>query len=222
MGLEGLVSKHRDRPYRGGRQKFWIKVKNRSHLRWSANCEPDRPQDYLRHAGDSGAAGHLANSRPALKARQREPAGLGNPILTQTTQSEGWAGPLGCFAALWLRKKAPLIAQPRLRLPSVYALASEPVARQHKPAGKSLCRSCLLRRCLLRRLFGRAGRCRNASEAPQGRCQDLTLGHEPVRFGIAIWATFGHPQVISVLANCLFNVVHGRTPAVLCSISNPA
>ncbi|MGV7219038.1 ATP-dependent DNA ligase [Bradyrhizobium sp. UFLA05-112] len=31
MGLEGFVSKHRDRPYRGGRQKFWIKVKNRSH-----------------------------------------------------------------------------------------------------------------------------------------------------------------------------------------------
>jgi bifunctional non-homologous end joining protein LigD len=31
MGLEGLVSKHRDRPYRGGRQKFWVKVENRSH-----------------------------------------------------------------------------------------------------------------------------------------------------------------------------------------------
>jgi bifunctional non-homologous end joining protein LigD len=31
MGLEGLVSKHRDRPYRGGRQKHWIKVKNRRH-----------------------------------------------------------------------------------------------------------------------------------------------------------------------------------------------
>ena len=31
MGLEGLVSKHRDRPYRGGRQKHWVKVKNRSH-----------------------------------------------------------------------------------------------------------------------------------------------------------------------------------------------
>jgi bifunctional non-homologous end joining protein LigD len=31
MGLEGLVSKHRNRPYRGGRQKFWIKIKNRSH-----------------------------------------------------------------------------------------------------------------------------------------------------------------------------------------------
>jgi hypothetical protein len=26
-----LVSKHRDRPYRGGRQKHWIKVKNRQH-----------------------------------------------------------------------------------------------------------------------------------------------------------------------------------------------
>jgi bifunctional non-homologous end joining protein LigD len=31
FGLKGLVSKHCDRPYRGGRQKFWIKVKNRSH-----------------------------------------------------------------------------------------------------------------------------------------------------------------------------------------------
>ncbi|MCK1305013.1 MULTISPECIES: RNA ligase family protein [unclassified Bradyrhizobium] len=31
MGLEGIVSKHRDRPYRGGRQKHWVKVKNRTH-----------------------------------------------------------------------------------------------------------------------------------------------------------------------------------------------
>jgi len=27
MGVEGLVY----RPYRGGRQKFWVKAKNRSH-----------------------------------------------------------------------------------------------------------------------------------------------------------------------------------------------
>ena len=31
MGLEGLVSKRRDRPYRGGRSPDWIKVKNREH-----------------------------------------------------------------------------------------------------------------------------------------------------------------------------------------------
>lgn len=31
MGLEGLVSKRRDRPYQGGRSKDWIKVKNRTH-----------------------------------------------------------------------------------------------------------------------------------------------------------------------------------------------
>jgi ATP-dependent DNA ligase len=31
LGLEGLVSKHRDRPYQGGRSKHWIKVKNRQH-----------------------------------------------------------------------------------------------------------------------------------------------------------------------------------------------
>ena len=31
MGLEGLVSKRRDRPYQPGRSKHWIKVKNRQH-----------------------------------------------------------------------------------------------------------------------------------------------------------------------------------------------
>ncbi len=31
MGLEGLVSKRRDRPYQAGRSRNWIKVKNRSH-----------------------------------------------------------------------------------------------------------------------------------------------------------------------------------------------
>jgi bifunctional non-homologous end joining protein LigD len=29
FGLEGLVSKHKDRPYRGGRSPNWIKVKSR-------------------------------------------------------------------------------------------------------------------------------------------------------------------------------------------------
>lgn len=31
MGLEGLVSKHRERAYRGGRQPHWVKVKNPAH-----------------------------------------------------------------------------------------------------------------------------------------------------------------------------------------------
>jgi bifunctional non-homologous end joining protein LigD len=32
MGLEGLVSKRRDRPYQGeGGSKFWVKTKNRKH-----------------------------------------------------------------------------------------------------------------------------------------------------------------------------------------------
>ena len=31
MGLEGMVLKRRDRPYRGGRSPQWIKVKNRTH-----------------------------------------------------------------------------------------------------------------------------------------------------------------------------------------------
>ncbi len=31
MGLEGLMSKRRDRPYQAGRSRDWIKVKNRTH-----------------------------------------------------------------------------------------------------------------------------------------------------------------------------------------------
>jgi hypothetical protein len=31
FGLEGLVSKRADRPYRAGRSKDWVKVKNRKH-----------------------------------------------------------------------------------------------------------------------------------------------------------------------------------------------
>ena len=31
FGLEGLVSKRKDRPYQAGRSKHWVKVKNRAH-----------------------------------------------------------------------------------------------------------------------------------------------------------------------------------------------
>jgi bifunctional non-homologous end joining protein LigD len=31
MGLEGMVSKHRERPYQAGRFKHWVKIKNRTH-----------------------------------------------------------------------------------------------------------------------------------------------------------------------------------------------
>jgi bifunctional non-homologous end joining protein LigD len=35
MGLEGLVSKHRERAYRGGRCAHWVKVKNPAHPGYS-------------------------------------------------------------------------------------------------------------------------------------------------------------------------------------------
>jgi bifunctional non-homologous end joining protein LigD len=35
MGLEGLVSKHRERRYEAGRYKHWLKVKNRRHPAYS-------------------------------------------------------------------------------------------------------------------------------------------------------------------------------------------
>src|SRR5262249_12099569 len=39
MGLEGLVSKRRDRPYQAGRSKHWIKGKNRPHPAMSPGME---------------------------------------------------------------------------------------------------------------------------------------------------------------------------------------
>jgi bifunctional non-homologous end joining protein LigD len=35
MGLEGLISKHSERPYRGWRFDRWIKNNNRSHPAFS-------------------------------------------------------------------------------------------------------------------------------------------------------------------------------------------
>ena len=35
LGLEGLVCKHRESTYRGGRSPHWIKVKNRQHPAFS-------------------------------------------------------------------------------------------------------------------------------------------------------------------------------------------
>jgi bifunctional non-homologous end joining protein LigD len=39
MGLEGLVSKHRESTYRGGRFNRWIKVKNRQHAAFSREMD---------------------------------------------------------------------------------------------------------------------------------------------------------------------------------------
>jgi hypothetical protein len=39
VGLEGLVSKRRDRPYQAGRSKHWLKVKNRKHPAMSRVAE---------------------------------------------------------------------------------------------------------------------------------------------------------------------------------------
>ena len=40
MGLEGLVSKLKDRPYRPGRSPHWVKIKNRQHPAFSRVMEP--------------------------------------------------------------------------------------------------------------------------------------------------------------------------------------
>ncbi len=44
MGLEGLVSKRRDRPYQAGRSKHWIKVKNRKHPAMGRVMDHGKPE----------------------------------------------------------------------------------------------------------------------------------------------------------------------------------
>ena len=39
MGLEGIVSKRRDRPHKAGRSKHWVKMKNRQHSAMSRVME---------------------------------------------------------------------------------------------------------------------------------------------------------------------------------------
>jgi bifunctional non-homologous end joining protein LigD len=39
FGLEGLVSKCRDRPYQAGQSKHWVKVKKRKHPAMSRALE---------------------------------------------------------------------------------------------------------------------------------------------------------------------------------------
>lgn len=43
MGLEGLVSKDRDRAYKGGRCPHWIKIKNRKHPAMTRVLQGKRP-----------------------------------------------------------------------------------------------------------------------------------------------------------------------------------
>jgi len=57
-GLEGLVSKRADRPYRGGRSKDWIKVKNRQHHGVRAGQASLQPLD------TSAFGGERINPRP--------------------------------------------------------------------------------------------------------------------------------------------------------------
>jgi bifunctional non-homologous end joining protein LigD len=77
MGLEGLVTKHWDRPYQGGRSKHWVKVKNRG-----ASC--DEPRDVkcapaagdLRHGQKEGAIlGHSTAAATEVYAHlQHDPS----------------------------------------------------------------------------------------------------------------------------------------------------
>jgi bifunctional non-homologous end joining protein LigD len=41
MGLEGIVSERRDRPYQAGRSKHWVKVKNRNSPAMKREAEVD-------------------------------------------------------------------------------------------------------------------------------------------------------------------------------------
>jgi ATP-dependent DNA ligase len=77
MGLEGLVSKRRDRPYQAGRSEHWIEVKNRKHLAMSRlmealrGCEA-RPPGF----GPANSQLYRAVAVPCMKGRSSASSAL--------------------------------------------------------------------------------------------------------------------------------------------------
>jgi hypothetical protein len=76
MGLEGLVSKHRERAYGAGRCTHWLKVKNPQHPAYRR--VQDQFQLPARRA--SLTTGGAGGRNPDLK-RQPEGAGLFRPLV---------------------------------------------------------------------------------------------------------------------------------------------
>jgi hypothetical protein len=73
MGLEGLVSKRRDRPYQAGRSKHWVKVKNRKHpatereLEWLV-LKPPRAPLLIQEDQPVGVPSRISRDRVAKSA----------------------------------------------------------------------------------------------------------------------------------------------------------
>ena len=86
MGLEGLVSKRRDRAYRGGRCAHWIKIKNRRHPAM------DRVVDAF---GESSANGAQSKTFPTLIAFR--PQCLGSIPAFQNRREVGYAFEIRTF-----------------------------------------------------------------------------------------------------------------------------
>jgi bifunctional non-homologous end joining protein LigD len=91
IGLEGLVSKRGDRPYRGGRSKDWIKVKNRQHHAFERVRESSDPlvgahrsghglgpERWERQAG--GPARRVSECTPSQGAQIKPPAKCRKPL----------------------------------------------------------------------------------------------------------------------------------------------
>jgi hypothetical protein len=84
MGLEGLVSKHRERPYRGGRQKHWIKIKT-GHVGFNARSGYVAHTLALLSLRDQNAASSTVKTRPSLDwCHQRYFAAIATPTTATT------------------------------------------------------------------------------------------------------------------------------------------
>jgi ATP-dependent DNA ligase len=59
LGLAGIVCKRRDAPYRSGRSRAWVKVKNPESAAMRRRVRI--------HRGDAGLAGALSNCSPAAR-----------------------------------------------------------------------------------------------------------------------------------------------------------
>jgi ATP-dependent DNA ligase len=75
LGLEGLVSKHKDRPYRAGRSPHWVKMKNPKHPAMTRVQDAHRGRTLEGDISMNGVAGFQGKLRTITFVVRRATAG---------------------------------------------------------------------------------------------------------------------------------------------------
>lgn len=108
MELEGIISKHRDRPLPRSQQKHWVKVKNRLHPAMGRELEPQARSDTAPAARAETFRTIGAADRPSTLAN-----GEDRRAISENLSACAWDRAVGAYAAL-LKSEGPPARRPIL------------------------------------------------------------------------------------------------------------